>query len=463
MVLPDQLTRGIPRGALELLLRIANAPGAQRLSIGLARSLVRRKPSFAPWLERKIIEVMTTPSACCPEGGAHYRFLQRYLDLEDRSEGFEFIKRYIAALGTERSGRVLESYLRMALLGTFRHEILTVAKERFGVPPTVLIEAQLAPYAECNLDCTGCYTREQRGGRSASREELAFFIDEAASCGAWTVHIVGKGEPFLSWRQADDLLSVLAARPHLMFTVATNGSWMPEELARRLARLGNVMVMVAVDGPREVHDARRGPGSYQQTRRCLEVLRGQGALFGFSCMVSAASYRAVTESDFPSEQVEAGCAIGVYSKYFPLSPVACDELLMSRAQEGEYRQRLDRVKRDVEIPILDFDEVEEHTGCRSRAGISVYIDGVTGLVTPCIRTPYAPPACRLDKERGVGLAQVLAHPFFERYRSARGSLPTWCGEDFAGDLEAVMGDLEACGVSDDTLMRYHERCNVSSL
>ncbi len=453
-------TKGFSIGALERFLRLANAPVAQKLSLGLARGWMRRGPRLSPWLQEKTIDLMTRPSACCPEGGAHYRFLQRYFGLDERRTGIETIGRFFDALGSERSGRMVESYLRMALLGTLRHEVVSRERERSGVPPTLLIEAQLAPYTECNLDCIGCYTREQRTGRSANREELAFLIDEAESCGAWAVHIVGKGEPFLGWEQAEDLLAVLSTRPHLMFTIATNGTWMPVELARRLARLGNVMVLVAVDGPREIHDARRGPGTYELTRRCLETLRAQGALFGFSCMVSARSYRHVTSMEFLKRQADAGCAIGIFSKYFPLSPVACDELLMSPADEAEYRRLLRRARRETAIPILDFDDVERHTGCRSRAGISVYIDGVTGSVSPCIRTPYAPSECRLDRERGVGLAQVLAHPFFERYRASSPRGATWCGENPAGDLEAVMADLEACGALDERVGRYRDRLDL---
>ena len=44
--------------------------------------------------------------------------------------------------------------------------------------------------------------------------------------------------------QSPDLLSVIEARPHLLFTIATNGTRMSRELARRLSKLGNVLLLV---------------------------------------------------------------------------------------------------------------------------------------------------------------------------------------------------------------------------
>jgi MoaA/NifB/PqqE/SkfB family radical SAM enzyme len=447
---------------VDRLVRIANSHVSRQLSLRLAHEMVGSESHFKRWLERTVIELMLRPSACCPEGGPHHRFIRRYLDLNGHPERLDLLRSSLSGLGRDRAGQVLEAYFRMAVLGTLRHEVLAMGRDRLGAPPAVIIEAQIAPYARCNLECEGCYTEGQRGGPSADRGQLEFLVDEAASCGAWAVHVVGKGEPFLDWGQVDDLLSVIAARSHLMFMVATNGIWMPRELARRLGRLGNVLVMVSVDGPREVHDARRGAGTFDQVMCTLELLKASKVLFGFACMVSGRSYRHVTSVEHIRAMTRAGCVAGVFSRYFPLSPSARDDLVLTPERLAEYRPAFDRARREVGIPLIDFDEVEEHTGCRSRAGISVYIDGVTGAVSPCIRVPFSPPECRLDRDRSVGLAHVLGHPFFRRYREAGAGGASWCGHDPASELSCVMADLAASGFNDERLPAYRDRWSSST-
>ena len=45
------------------------------------------------------------------------------------------------------------------------------------------------------------------------------------------------------------ILDVMAARPHLFFTVVTHGMRITPQQAARLGRLGNVLILVSIDGP----------------------------------------------------------------------------------------------------------------------------------------------------------------------------------------------------------------------
>jgi hypothetical protein len=451
------LARGIGVAGALTLERLVRALGAPRLR-GVARGAVttalrgqRLIPAAPAW--RAVRDLILRPAACCPDGGAHSRFLHGYLELIERAGGVAAIGEYLRAADPPAAAVRVEAFARIALLGILRHEVLGRWRDLTGAPPVVLTDAQIAPYPDCDRDCAGCYSRDDRGGATPSGAHLAWLVDEAAACGACAVHVAGKGEPFLDARRGAALLDVIAARPHLLFTVATHGLAITPELAARMGRLGNLLVLVSVDGPQPVHDARRGAGSFDRVQRALVLLARSGALFGYASLVAATTAPAVITPEFVRAQAAAGCVMGVYSRYFPLAAARWEELALGPVALAAYRAGLAEARRAAAIPLLDLDEMEAHTGCRARAGVSVYIDGVTGAVAPCIRVPFAPAACRLDPARGIGLAEVLRHPFFTAYR-ARPAHGSWCGADLGAELGYVQ---TALGAPSPRLAAYRDR------
>jgi hypothetical protein len=448
--------------AADRLVRIANAPLLLRAGRWLAGELIAHRrwlPGRA--IERAARDLVVRPATCCAEGGSHHRLLSQ---LAEGSRFFEVVRRWLAAEGghSEAAAARLDALLRVSLLGVLRQELLAREQARSGTPPALLIEAQIAPYPSCDQSCAGCYTEEERGGPEPDPALLPWLVDEAAGCGAFAIHIVGKGEPFQTRERAAGLVATVAARPHLLFVVGTNGRGIDTELADRLAALGNLLLLVSVDGDRVVHDARRGPGAHAGVQRAFAELRRAGALFGFSAMVSAGSLHAVSSPDLVREQARAGCVLGVYSPYFPLAARGWRELALDAAARRTWRVLLGEARAAAPIPLVDLDELEQQVGCRARAGISIYVDGVTGQVAPCLRVPFAPPDCRLDRARGIGLRHVLAHPFLAQYRSATTDAShVGCGQDLAAELTVVAGELARAGAGEvPRLEAYRHRCSV---
>lgn len=422
-----------------------NSPAAQRASRALARLLAGQRHRRATrWLAGAAWRWLASPGCCCEEGGSHHRFLQRYASLLAGSAALARLRRYLleGELG-EVSDR-LEALARIALLGTLRHAALASS----GRTPR-LIEVQLAPYPACDLACRGCYALGEHGvGRPPDRARLGFLVDEAARCGALAIHVVGKGEPFLTRAQADDLLAVVADRPHLLFVVATHAMRIDEETAARMGGLANLLLLVSVDGPPAIHERRRGAGTHAALRRVQASLRRHGVLFGFATMVGRHNLDEVTTPEFVRGEADAGAVLGVYSRFFPLGGRA-DELALSADDVARELAALERMQRALPIPVFDLDEMEGHTGCRARSGCSIYIDGVSGQVAPCIRIPFAPPDCTIGP--GRRLEQVLAHPFFAAHRSGE---PSACGDDLAAVLARVSAELGAHARIPETLLAY---------
>jgi hypothetical protein len=412
-------------------------------------------------VQRAVLAWVRMEAACCRANTPQYRFMVRYLDHFERAGTFERMRRFLRERPRARAAARLDAWVRMGVLGAIRHELLGRRLGSPGVPPRLLMEAQLALSPGCDLTCEGCYTAEDRGGSAPRRERIAYLVDEIVACGAFAVHVIGKGEPFLSPRWANELLDVIEERPHVFFTIATHGMHIDDALAERMGRIGNLLLLVAIDGPEPMHDARRGAGSYQKVHATLARLREHGALFGFSCMVSAKSFQELTRPEFVQARADAGCAIGIYSRYFPLASQGISDLALGNEELAEYRDRFETVRAGAGIMLLDLDEVEQHTGCHSRAGESIYIDGITGQVSPCLRVPFAPDDCRFPPSDATGrLAEILAHPYFVGYRARSStSCPTWCGANLQGEIAAVGALLSE---HSSRLRSYEERARTAA-
>jgi hypothetical protein len=442
---------------VEEFVRIVNARPVRRVTRRLLGGLIAARRFLpAARIGQEVRQYLQDSSTCCEKGSAHNRFAERFL-AQFGERTFRQGQRYFEHTPPARAAHRVDAWLRIALLGELRSHFLFRRRGAHGVPEALLHQAQIALYPHCDLACEGCFTEEERTGRAPPKEQIAWLIDEAASCGASVIHIVGKGEPFLSASWARDLLDVLEERPHLFFTLATHGMHLTDAHAARLARLGNVLTLVSVDGPRAIHDARRGEGSFDRVMAALGRLREAGALFGYSCMVSSRSWQALSTERWVRELTAAGCAVGVHSRYFPLSPGRHEELALSPADLAAYRAAFDQVRDTAEIPLLDLDDIEQHSGCHSRTGESVYIDGITGAVTPCLRVPFGPEDCRLDRAAGRRLGAVLSHPFFVEYRAKTGPCPSWCGADLSAELADVARILDHHGGATPRLAGYRDR------
>jgi uncharacterized Fe-S cluster-containing radical SAM superfamily protein len=444
------------------------SPRARRVTRTIARlALALRALVPGKLVERAVLAFVKMEAECCTQSSPYYKFLQRYVAQFEKSGTFARARAFLRERSPKSAAARLDAWVRIGAITALRHEVLAKYKGQRGVAPRLLTEAQLALSPRCDLECEGCYTREDRGGSAPRRERIAYLVDELVSCGVFTIHIIGKGEPFLSPTWARELLSVIEERPHVFFTIATHGMHVDDELAARLGSLGNVIVLVSIDGNEATHDARRGAGSYQRVARALERLRAHGALFGFSCMVSKKNHEDLVSEAFLEARRAQGCAVGVYSRYFPLSSEGegvVDELTLDPETLATYTARFDAVRAGEGLPLLDLDEVEQHTGCHSRAGESIYVDGITGQIAPCLRVPFAPDECSLDAHNAKGqLAARLSHPFFNAYRTGEKSCPTWCGANLSGELGAVSALLDShCASDRERLSEYEQRARDAS-
>jgi MoaA/NifB/PqqE/SkfB family radical SAM enzyme len=121
----------------------------------------------------------------------------------------------------------------------------------------------------CNFRCAYCHIPLQERDELSTAEWLAA-IDELRAGGMGRASLIG-GEPLLR-KDAGEIIRHLRGRG-VHAAMNTNGWYVP-------ARIEDValldLVCVTLDGPEEVHDRQRHPGSYARALEAIELLRRRG-------------------------------------------------------------------------------------------------------------------------------------------------------------------------------------------
>ena len=326
------------------------------------------------------------------------------------------------------------------------------------------IDAIVAPFGNCNLHCRGCYALAELGQASAAPAQLDYAVRQLKELNVYHILLVGKGELFHDAQSRRSLFEVVRRHPQIFFSVYSNGTMIRASDVAQLRRLPNLMTLLSIDGPQEVNDWRRGAGVYAKVIDAFHRLRDAGLFFGYISTVFRQNYQAVLDPQFVREMVGHGCRLGYYSQFIapnaPADPAcptsgagrdgspsrpgtshsggfgetalsvptrfgtpadpACPTMMLDPRSRQEYFQRFAALDVAVPIPLIDVDGIEAHVGCRAKCGATVYIDAVTGQVSPCIRAPLVSDQCNLYRPMASDrLQQILNSEPFRRFRQDR--------------------------------------------
>lgn len=129
----------------------------------------------------------------------------------------------------------------------------------------------------CNLNCVHCRCAEDLPDE-LSTDDLTGLLDHAASFASPVVVLSG-GEPLLR----EDVFDVAAhgTGVGLRIGLATNGTLVTADIARRIKESGIKIVALSLDGAtKQAHDSfRRQEGSFDAAVRAARVLRDEGVPF----------------------------------------------------------------------------------------------------------------------------------------------------------------------------------------
>ena len=123
--------------------------------------------------------------------------------------------------------------------------------------------------AKCNLNCLHCYTHRLRNRGELSLEEKIRIAESIGESGVKYVNLTG-GEP-LTHPHLPSILQTLSEYS-IDKSIVTNGVVVSGNTLDLLYKT-NTYVFVTVEGPREVHDAIRGRGTYDSVVRNIKALK----------------------------------------------------------------------------------------------------------------------------------------------------------------------------------------------
>jgi len=335
-------------------------------------------------------------------------YTKSFLDALDRMRReqhptIEMIRRMIRQTSPHVRERLINSLLIKELMqGNVIREQLR--NQGLAAPQVYLI----SPTMRCNLRCPGCYAANYSQKDDLELEVIDRVVTEGKELGMFWVTILG-GEPFV--RQ--DMWEIYKRHQDVFFQVFTNGTLIDKETARKLAGVGNVLVIFSVDGFEEETDARRGKGIFQGVMMAMDNLREVGVPFGFSSMITRRNMETIISDEFNDMLVEKGCLIGWHFLYIPvgLNP---DVSLMPTAEQRELmRQRgAQRIRNEKPMFVVDFWNDAPVVGGCIAGGRSYFHINARGDVEPCIFVHMA-----VDNIKQKSLKEAINSPYFKAIRS----------------------------------------------
>jgi len=279
-------------------------------------------------------------------------------------------------------------------------------KEDLAAPQVYLI----SPTMRCNLHCLGCYA-----GSYSHKDDLGFelidrILTEGKELGMFWVTILG-GEPFV--RQ--DMYEIYERHNDIFFQVFTNGTLIDREAARKLAEVGNVLVIFSVEGFERETDARRGKGVFRKIMQGMDNLRQAGVPFGFSVMVTRQNVETIISDEFNDMLMEKGCLIGWHFLYIPVGR-APDTSLMPTAEQRELMRRkgAQRIRDEKPMFVIDFWNDAPYVGGCIAGGRNYFHINARGDVEPCIFVHLA-----VDNIKQKSLKEVVNSPYFRAIRACQ--------------------------------------------
>jgi len=306
-------------------------------------------------------------------------------------------KRRLPSMSKNCRNKAISNFFVNALIvGNERRRVF--AEKNGFKPPFFFV---VSPTMACNLRCYGCYAGEY-SKEGLPYDVLSRVLNEARGMGIYFITISG-GEPFTR----KDLLDLFQEFDDIYFQVYTNGTLINADMAKKLAKVGNAMPCISVEGFEQETDERRGKGTFNRIMAAMDSLQQEGVPFGFSATATRSNNEFVVSDQFIDFYAQKGCFLGWYFNYMPIGRCPELDLMPTPAQRNWRRARLNSIRDVKPILMSDFWNDGPLTGGCIAGGRSYFHINSNGDVEPCVFAHFA-----VDNIKGKSLAEVLDSKLF---------------------------------------------------
>jgi len=243
--------------------------------------------------------------------------------------------------------------------------------------PTLLV---ITPTQRCPLKCYGCYSAEHPKQEDLTFEALDKLLSEARGMGIYFFVISG-GEPYIYPHMFD----IFEKYSDCYFQTYTSGITLAEkDDAKRLAKLGNVLPCISIEGLEKETDERRGNGHFRRILKAMSNLRAAGVPFGFSATATRKNHEILLSDEVVDFYANQGCALGYYFQYMPIGRSPVFDLVPTPAQRIERYHRINDLRKRKKILLADFwCDGPLVGGCLAGGRRYLHINNL-GHVEPCV-------------------------------------------------------------------------------
>ncbi len=248
------------------------------------------------------------------------------------------------------------------------------------VPPFMILSIT----RNCNLKCAGCYAaavgtlRNDNIKNQLNIIQWKKIIKEANELGVFG-YILAGGEPFLY----PNLLDLCREFYDRLFIIITNGTSIKDEHFKILKKLRNTVVMVSLEGEKEVTNERRGAGVYEKALNTLKKLNKAGVLNGISVTITQFNYKQWMNPEFIDNLIEQGIRIAFFIEYISSSPRDDVSLMLTSNQRAFFREKMLDYRASKKIYLIHSPGDEELFGGCVSAGKGFAHITPSGDLTPC--------------------------------------------------------------------------------
>lgn len=292
-------------------------------------------------------------------------------------------------------------------------------KKKYGIYPPAFLT--ISPGKFCNLKCTGCYANSD----SAAGEKLDFktvdkIVREKTRDWGSFFTVISGGEPFAWKDNGKGLLELAEKHPDNFFLVYTNSTLITPEVAKKLAKLGNVTPAISIEGYEKETDKRRGKGVYAKIISAMESLKKEGIFFGISVTATKENAKLISSDEFMDFYFK---KMGIsYCWMFQLMPIgrAGIDMMVTPLQRLKMFRNVLHLIKDKNYFIADFWNCGSITAgcisaCKTNGGGYLYVEW-NGNITPCVFNPYAVGNINDMYSKGESLNKALISDFFKSIR-----------------------------------------------
>ena len=302
-----------------------------------------------------------------------------------------------------RSKMFIDFFINAVWLGIPREMEMS---EKLGVhiPWFILID----PTTNCNLRCVGCWAGEYQQHYSLGKDLMDRIITEAKDLGIHFITVSG-GEPFLS----KEFIEIAEKHDDVVFHTYTNGTLIDEKMAKKIVELGNIAPAISIEGFEKETDERRGKGVFARATRAMDLLRENGAIFGFSITATSRNIDVITKDEFIDFLIDKGASFGWMFMYVPIGRDPDLSLMLTPEERAKLRETVHHWRADKPIFVADFWNDGPYTGgCIAGGRNYIHING-KGDVEPCAFVHFA-----VDNIKDKSLVEVLKSPLFAEYQKS---------------------------------------------